>query len=150
MTQIGSVRVTVTVDVDIETAFEVFTTETDQWYRRGASTLGVRHRSQGLRIEPRSGGRLIELDEQGEEGRERGRVTVWEPPSRLVFVDRHDTEVDVRFEDRGGRTRVVLEHRGLDQLPPDRAATATKYSWRLLVDWFALYLNEEPRWMLSR
>ncbi|HEY3428000.1 MAG TPA: SRPBCC domain-containing protein, partial [Acidimicrobiia bacterium] len=47
--------------------------------------------------------------------------SVWEPGKRLVFTwlspqpadDDSPTEVEVRFEDLEGRTRIVLEHRGI-------------------------------------
>ena len=37
MNQLAAVRVTVRVAVDPDTAFDVFTTEIDQWYRKGAT-----------------------------------------------------------------------------------------------------------------
>jgi uncharacterized protein YndB with AHSA1/START domain len=50
---------------------------------------------------------------------EAGRVTLWEPPTRLVFDWRNlnfapdeKTEVEVRFEAIGDGTRVTVEHRG--------------------------------------
>ena len=41
--------------------------------------------------------------------------------------------------------QVVLEHRGLDQLPPDAAVAASKYSWRKLAEFFEAHMNEEVR-----
>ena len=53
-------------------------------------------------------------------------MTVWEPPSRLVYLwhlrrDRADaTEVEIRFLDRAGAgTRVEIEHRGWEALGAD-------------------------------
>ena len=50
-------------------------------------------------------------------------------PERLVFAWRQasfppelTTEVEVRFEDKGGETRVSVEHRGFDRVPAGNAA----------------------------
>lgn len=51
-----------------------------------------------------------------------GKVTVWDPPARLVFLFGawagwdHVTEVEVRFIADGDGTRVELEHRGWERL----------------------------------
>jgi Activator of Hsp90 ATPase homolog 1-like protein len=66
---------------------------------------------------------------------------VWEPGRRLVFVDRRETEVDVRFEPQGEATRVTLEHRGLDRLPPDEAGSIVQYGWRRLAFQFEAHLQ---------
>ena len=123
-TDVASVRVTVTVAVSPVEAFEVFTDEFDQWYRAGAATLGRRGGPDStMRFEQGIGGRLLECW-PGQEPAERARITVWEPGARLVFVDQHDTEVDVRFVAVADGTRMVLEHRGLDRLPPGRWPTS--------------------------
>lgn len=147
----ASVRVTVTVAVDPATAFEVFTGEIERWYRRGVASMGGPAADPGrtLRFEPGVGGRLLEVDpgDPAHEPVERARVTVWEPGRRLVFVDRRDTEVEVVFtgdhdadadgaDDDGAVTRVVLEHRGLDRVPPEVAARLAKHGWRRLAEWF--------------
>ncbi len=51
-------------------------------------------------------------------------MLVWEPGNRLVFTWRQDdwassesTEVEVRFEPAGDRTRVVVAHGGWDRVP---------------------------------
>ncbi len=69
-----------------------------------------------------------------------GPITVWEPPYRLVFVDQRETEVDVQFESVGERTRVTLEHRGLDRLPSDDARSVVQYGWRRMVFQFEAHL----------
>ena len=121
MTQVGSVRTTVVVDLGPEEAFEVFTAEMESWYRRGVAVFGSQDPAAGLRLEPHLGGRVLRVN-QGATGRsetEIGRITVWEPGRRLSFVDLRETEVDVSFEPVGPSTRVVLEHRCLDLLPQD-------------------------------
>ncbi len=125
------VRVTVHVAVEPEVAFQVFTEEIDQWWRRGfkfrvsGNTAGV------MRMEPRVGGRLFETIDTGSGPREieTGRVTKWEPPSRLVFDWRgvnfspdEKTEVEVVFAQVQSGTSVTVTHRGWSQLRPDHPA----------------------------
>ncbi|MBC7974018.1 MAG: SRPBCC domain-containing protein, partial [Myxococcales bacterium] len=108
-------RVTAFVDVAPADAFEVFTTELDQWWRRGPA-YRVAGRSPGaLYLEPRLGGRLFEAYGEGAL-HEVGTITAWVPPSHLAFTWRgvsfapgEATLVDVRFIASGGGTRVVLE-----------------------------------------
>jgi len=139
---LAKVRVTVTVAVEPGTAFRVFTDDFDEWYRTGSVALGP-HRPNGgtLHFEPGPDGRLVERRPDGREV-ERARVTRWEPGSRLVFVDRRETEVDVLFESVPEGTRVVLEHRGLERLPPGAAVDIAKYGWTRLGRWFESHLAE--------
>jgi hypothetical protein len=148
---LGSVRVTVTVAVTPADAFDVFTTEIDRWYRRGLGLLTSNDPATTLRFEHGVGGRLLEVgaspaadgDRRVDEAPVvRGTVTVWEPAARLVFLDRRGTEVDVRFEAVAAGTKVVVEHRGLDRLRPDQAASAAKYGWRRLAEWFERHMEE--------
>jgi uncharacterized protein YndB with AHSA1/START domain len=120
----ASIRRSVTVDVDREQAFTVFTEGFDSWWMRshhiGAAELEV------AIIEPREGGRWYERDIDGSEC-DWGYVISWEPPGRVVLAWqingewKYDptlvTEVEVTFTEEGGsRTRVDLEHRHLDRL----------------------------------
>ena len=90
------------------------------------------------------GGRLVEVhDEATGEGFEIGRVLVWEPGARLVFGFRSVffppepmTEVEVRFDPVGRGTRVTLEHRGLDRLPPEFVKTFEGRAWVAFMCWF--------------
>lgn len=115
------IRVTTFVDVAPLDAFEVFTTETDLWWRRGP-----RYRfGSGTGTLQFAGGRLIETFADGEVHLV-GEVLVWRPGERLVFEWRgrnfrgdERTEVEVRFEPQGRGTLVTLEHRGWAALPDD-------------------------------
>ncbi|MCY1016237.1 SRPBCC domain-containing protein [Pyxidicoccus sp. MSG2] len=119
-------RVTTFVAVSPLDAFEVFTQETDLWWKKGPRFRFGGARNGVLRFEGRAGGRLFEsFDDADERAFEVGRVLVWEPGARLVFewrarafVPGEITEVEVRFEEASGGTRVTLEHRGWDALSP--------------------------------
>lgn len=139
MTAPGSVRVTVVVDVSPDDAFEVFTQETAAWYRPGISPPRAGH----LRFDG-EGRRVLHSGDEGGEGGDEvevGRITVWEVGRRLVFVDRPETEIEVRFDPQDGATRVTLEHRGLDRLPPDEAESVVQYGWRRLAFQLEAYLQ---------
>jgi uncharacterized protein YndB with AHSA1/START domain len=119
-----AVRRSVTVDVDRERAFEVFTAGFDTWWIRshsiGASEIEI------AIIEPRAGGRWYERGVDGIEC-DWGHVLVWEPPDRIVLAWQIDgqwkfnpdlvTEVEIVFTaETAERTRVDLEHRHLDRM----------------------------------
>jgi uncharacterized protein YndB with AHSA1/START domain len=73
-------------------------------------------------MQPGVGGRIYEQTPDGDE-RDWGRVTVWDPPERLVYLwhigrpASDATEVEIRFLPQGeAATRVEIEHRGWDRL----------------------------------
>ncbi|MBO0730350.1 MAG: SRPBCC domain-containing protein [Acidimicrobiaceae bacterium] len=142
MTHTASVRVNVWVAVTPAAAFEIFTADIDHWYQRGPHAFADPARAVAVRFEPGVGGRLIEVhDAASGQGPTMGRVTVWEPGRRLVFVDTRDTEIDVTFDAEGEGTRVTLEHRGLEKLRPDLADMHGRFGGRLLLAWFTQYLQ---------
>lgn len=124
-------RASVLVQVPPEEAFRIFTEEIDQWWRRG-----LRYRVSGkgrgiLHLEPHVGGRLFESIESkgGTRVVESGRVTAWEPPSRLVFEWRavnfapgEATEVEITFDPSPSGTMVTVTHRGWAAIRPDHPA----------------------------
>jgi uncharacterized protein YndB with AHSA1/START domain len=148
---IDNVTVSIEVAVDPDTAFDVFTNEIDSWYQRGPHSWRHPDRAVGIRFEPRVGGRLLEVhDDDSGKGFAFGRVLVWEPGARLVFADLLSsappdplTEVEVRFETSGEGTRVTLEHRGLERLPPDVAAQKRMYGWQTTLRWFDEHMQKE-------
>lgn len=119
----------VTVPVTPEVAFDVFTRETDLWWRHGVK-FRVAGRNPGtLEFEPKLGGRLFEQYEgpAGTRIHETGTITTWDPPARLEFEWRGGnfgpddvTCVVVTFvATQSGGTRVTVEHRGFAALRPD-------------------------------
>jgi hypothetical protein len=139
----ASVRVTIYVEVDPMTAFEVFTDEIDLWYKRGPHNFFDPVRAIAIRFE---GGRLVEVyDNESGECREMARVTAWDPGRRLVMVDHEQTEIEVTFSAVAGRseeTKVVLEHRGLERLPSRVAEKSARFGGRLLIAWFSEHMRE--------
>jgi uncharacterized glyoxalase superfamily protein PhnB len=143
----GVVRSTVEVALDQRDAFRVFTAEIGSWYVVDRYTVIDHERTVDIRFEPHVGGRLMDVyDAATGKGREMGRITVWDPPRRLVFTDARDTETEVRFEPHadGGRTTVTMEQRGLDRLPPDEAEHVRRYGWRLVLRWFGTAVATRP------
>ncbi len=126
----SKVYVALRVSATPERAFDAFTGEIGAWWRP-SPLFETTPRPGVLSFEPPGGdgegGRLIETRAGGKVF-EIGRITVWEPPGRLVFtwrqanfpLDLH-TEVEVVFEAVGEETRVSIEHRGFDQVPAGAA-----------------------------
>jgi hypothetical protein len=142
----ASVRLSISVDVDPATAFEVFTTEIDDWYRRGPHNFADPVRAVGIRFDPFVGGELVEVyDARTGAGRAMGCIAVWEPGRRVVFVDDRETEIDVRFEPDDRGTRVTLEHRGLERLSPHEAERHAKFGAQLLLKWYGAYIRSRPK-----
>ncbi|MEU7857164.1 SRPBCC domain-containing protein [Nonomuraea sp. NPDC049141] len=134
----NSVQAAVIVPVDQATAFRVFTDEIDGWYVRGPHSWVDPSRAVGIRF---ADGYLRELWSDGGHV-DTGRILVWEPPRRLVWADlindQGEMEIEVAFTPVDGGTEVLLEHRGLDTLPPDVAGRIRRgYSWQIALRWFA-------------
>lgn len=116
-----AVKVSVQVAVAPADAFEVFTREIDGWWRTGPQYRLAGREPGRLFLEEKAGGRLFESF--GERTVEMGKVTVWEPPSRLSlewravnFAPGEVTYVDVTFEPSGSGTLVVVRHHGWSAL----------------------------------
>ncbi len=123
-----TVRVQTFVRVSLEDAFEVFTLEIDQWWRRGPAYRVGGKQPGALHLEPKLGGRIFEEYGPGKL-HEIGTITIWEPSTHFSFTWRginfrpgENTTVEVWFEPRDGGTRVTLEHRGFAALPDDHPA----------------------------
>lgn len=122
------VHASVIVEAPIERAFSVFTDDIGSWWSPDhhilESELAV------MVFEPRAGGHIYDRGVDGSECRW-ARVLVYEPPTRVVFSwdintqwkletdPERTSEVEVRFVSEGPeRTRVELEHRGLERHGP--------------------------------
>ncbi len=100
-------------------AFQAWTADIARWWPPDHTVTG----ETGLHVvlEGRPGGRIYERAQTGAE-HDWGQITVWEPPTRLVYLwhlrrDRADaTEVEITFTGQEGHTRVQIEHRGWERL----------------------------------
>ena len=94
------------------------------------------------RIEPRVGGRLLEVYD--DDVWELGRVLAWEPPTRLAFSWRQSnwephetTTVEIRFVPDGDGTRVDLEHTGWEGVQSQVGCElGYQKGWCMLLGWF--------------
>ncbi len=110
------VRKSVTVGRDVQSAFKVWTEHIGAWWPVGHSISGDPKTE--VFIEGTVGGRFFERTPDGVE-HDWGKVTVWEPPHRLVFSwylgsgQQLPTQVNVYFVPLSdNKTRVEVEHRG--------------------------------------
>lgn len=147
MSKPDSVRVTTFVAVDPDAAFEVFTRETDLWWKQGPRFRFGARRVGVLGFEGGEGGRLTERFDDGP-AFDIGTVLTWEPGARLVFEWRarnfapdQKTVVEVRFVPKNGGTEVVLEHRGWAVLPDEHPARHG-HTGRAFADMLGLWWGE--------
>jgi uncharacterized protein YndB with AHSA1/START domain len=101
----------------------------DTWWPTGSHSI---HGDDVERLvwEPHVGGAVYEVSTSGER-KQWATVLAWEPPHRLVLAwevnpAKLGTEVEVRFSELDGATRVDLEHRGFDNVT-DGAAMRASY-----------------------
>lgn len=143
------VRKSVTVEVPLDKAFDVFTTGFGRWWPTSHS-IGKSALTTAV-IEPKAGGRWYEIGEDGSQC-DWGEVLAWDPPSRLTLAWRigagwrYDpallTEVEIRFVALGqNATRVELEHRLLENMGETaetmREAFESEGGWSGLLDRYA-------------
>jgi uncharacterized protein YndB with AHSA1/START domain len=107
------------VDCPPERAFEVWTTRIDAWWPRDHTVTG---RAELVVLHSGIGGRIFERTADGVE-HDWGRVTSWDPPSKLAYLwhlgadPATPTEVAIQFHRLGvAATRIEIEHRGWERL----------------------------------
>jgi uncharacterized protein YndB with AHSA1/START domain len=124
-TQESAVRTSVVVDAPIERAFKVFTEEIGTWWPPEHHIIEAELAE--MVFEPRVGGHVYDRGVDASECRW-ARVLAYEPPNRVVISWDIDlqwqleadpdrtSEIEIRFVAEGPtRTRVELEHRGLER-----------------------------------
>ena len=129
-TIVEAVRREIVVEVGQAAAFEIFTADMTSWWpaHHHIGSAPIKE----IVVEPRVGGRWYTRHEDGAET-DTGVVTAWEPPGLFAvtwqigadwkFHPDLVTSITVRFTPEGpDRTRVVLEHGGLEAYAADAAA----------------------------
>jgi uncharacterized protein YndB with AHSA1/START domain len=119
------VRTSIVVEAPIKRAFDVFTVGMGSWWPE------THHILEGelaeMVFEPRAGGHIYDRGVDGGECRW-ARILAYDPPDRVAFSwdinlqwqretdPERTSEVEVRFiSESATRTRVELEHRGLER-----------------------------------
>lgn len=103
-------------------AFKTWTEKIDRWWPKDHSLSGDPEPK--ISIEGFAGGRIVEQGDDGTEY-EWGRVTHWDPPSRLVYSwfpgasPEKPTTVELTFDEQDGQTVVCLTNTGWDQFETD-------------------------------
>jgi uncharacterized protein YndB with AHSA1/START domain len=131
---LAAVRKTVRVKAPIERAFEVFTSGLTRWWPtdHGVGKKPIRK----VLMEPRLGGRWLEIAEDGTETPV-ATITLWEPPHRLVMTWQVNaqwkpditmrSEVDIRFTADGDDATVVdLVHHKFETMGAEAGASMRK------------------------
>jgi uncharacterized protein YndB with AHSA1/START domain len=127
----AAVRKSVRVKAPIERAFDVFTSGLTRWWPHSHGV--VKKPIQKVMLEPRLGGRWLEISEDGTETPV-ATITLWEPPHRLVMVWQVNaqwkpdaamkSEVDVRFSaEASGTTLVELVHHKFETMGAEAGAS---------------------------
>ncbi len=124
----SKVLVALRVPADPLHTFDVFTRDIGLWWQPD-SLFRITPQGDGqLAFEPGVGGRLYATLPDGSDY-EIGRISAWQPGERLVFTWRQSsftaeqyTEVEVTFEAVEDETRVSIEHRAWDTIPPRHVA----------------------------
>jgi uncharacterized protein YndB with AHSA1/START domain len=150
---IAPVRKTVRVKAPVDHAFEVFTSGLMRWWPldHGVGKKPI----QKVLIEPRLGGRWLEIAEDGTETPV-ATITLWQPPHRLLMIwqinaqwkpdSAMQSEVDVSFTADGPEATVVeLVHHKFETMGAEAGASMRKDvngGWPGLID---RYVQEAER-----
>jgi uncharacterized protein YndB with AHSA1/START domain len=147
-------RAEVVVPASPEDAFRIFTDEIGLWWRRDTPYWNDRERGLTIRIEPRVGGRFLEIyDLECGAGLEVGRVTVWEPGERRALSWTQvgwpagvSTDVEVTFDPVVEGTLVRLEQTGFERVPDaERYLPGYDAGWKEVLGWFAERVEKGAR-----
>jgi uncharacterized protein YndB with AHSA1/START domain len=125
------------VDCPVDHAFTVWTARLGSWWPADHTVSG---RPERVEMECTLGGRIYERAADGVE-HEWGRVTAWEPPTRLAYTwhlgrdPGEATDVEIRFSAvNATHTRVEIDHTGWSRL----GATADEWRDRNRIGWQTL------------
>ena len=132
-------RMSFDVACSAEHAFTVWTSGIATWWPADYTVTG--RDGSTVVMQSGAGGRIYERTPDGTE-HDWGEVTVWSPPTRLVYLwhlrrDRSDaTEVEIQFTAKGaGGTTIEIEHRGWERLgrAADQWRDQNRAGWQTLL-----------------
>ena len=155
MTQLHPIKRSVTVPLDPERAFELFTARMDTWWPREHSRASEELADEGVhlvRVEfpTRVGDQVLEHLSDGRT-LPWAELIAWDPPHAFTMAwmpnprPQPPTEVEVRFTPVDGGTLVELEHRAWERLTESIAPEIHRnYSggWILTLEAFAAAAGE--------
>jgi hypothetical protein len=140
-------RAQVFVDPWPEQAFGIFVKEAGFGLRTSHWSWVQPERGRYVRFRRGPAGRFAEVyDAVTDDGFEIGRVTVWQPGTRLALIWREvdwpegaSTDVNAGFEPLFGGTLITVEHSGFERLGPRGAGSAVEYqvAWTHALGWVA-------------
>jgi hypothetical protein len=131
VTKIEPIRKTRRVPLAPEAAFDLFTSRMMEWWPVGQHSIAGEDVVE-LRFERRTGGRLIEVDRNGNEVAW-ADILVWEPPHRVRVAWHPDREpvadsiLEVRFIADGSGSILELAHSGWEAFGPKGSDLRTHY-----------------------
>jgi hypothetical protein len=126
-TPIETIRKSVTVALPRSRAFVVFTDEISTWCPLESHSYGGEKATMAV-FEGREGGRVYEVQSDGTEA-DWATVTEWDPPNGFTLDWKIcPSEVEVRFIEQNGSTRVELEHRGWERAGEGAEAMRDNYA----------------------
>ncbi len=140
------------VDLAIDDAFDLFTTGMGGWWPLATHSIAG-ERAADVRFEPRVGGRVVEIAEDGIE-HEWADVIAWDPPQRFVVAWHPTPEpvassiLEVRFESTDGGCRLHLEHRGWEEFGLEAGTEARNGydpGWDNVLDTLMASIGSQPQ-----
>jgi len=154
-TVIAPVRKTIRVKAPVARAFDVFTAGLTRWWPHDHG-IGKKP-IQKVLMEPRLGGRWLEIAEDGAETPV-ATIIVWEPPHRLVLLWQVNalwkpdiamkSEVEVHFTAEGpGETLVEFVHHKFETMGAEAGASMRKDvdgGWPALLERYAKEAGSGP------
>jgi uncharacterized protein YndB with AHSA1/START domain len=142
-TVLPPIRRLVSVSWPPEEAFRRFTADFGTWWPSGTHSIGGKL-VKCIVFQCRVGGRIYEELKDGRRY-QWGRITAWEPPSRVAFTwhpSREEAEaqdVDLTFHPEGAGTRVELVSAGWERLGAKAVSARKGYNvgWGAVLDHWA-------------
>lgn len=143
------IRRSIVLTCDVDEAFRAFTDDLASWWPLATHSLG-KERARTCLFEPRAGGRVLEIRDDGQET-VWAEIVAWEPSQRLLLrwhpglSPEEAQEVEIWFRSDGRGSRVELEHRDWQQT--DAARTRREQyegGWAGVLQLFASWEHWAP------